>query len=168
MATQEKHEVAVKSGKAIEKAPARMVSPFEDFERFFDQLAPRSWLRSMRWPRALAPELGEMELWAPRVDVIDRDNEVVVKVEVPGVKKEDVQISLTGNLMTIKGETKREEKEERGDYYRCEISRGTFTRMLTLPADVDDAKAKAELRDGMLEITLPKLEQAKRRDIKIQ
>jgi len=168
MATQEKHEVAVKSGKAIEKAPARMVSPFEDFERFFDQLAPRSWLRSMRWPRALAPELGEMELWAPRVDVIDRDNEVVVKVEVPGVKKEDVQISLTGNLMTIKGETKREEKEERGDYYRCEISRGTFTRMLTLPADVDDEKAKAELRDGMLEITLPKLEQAKRRDIKIQ
>jgi len=168
MATQEKHEVAVKSGRAIEKAPARMVSPFEDLERFFDPLAPRSWLRSMRWPRALAPEMGEIELWTPRIDVIDRDDEVVVKAEMPGVKKEDIHVSLTGNLMTIKGETKREQKEEKGDYYRCEISRGTFSRMVTLPADVDDAKAKAELHDGMLEITLPKLEQAKKRDIKIQ
>jgi len=145
-----------------------MVSPFEDLERFFDPLAPRSWLRSMRWPRALAPEMGEIELWTPRIDVIDLDDDVVVKAEMPCVKKEDIHVSLTGNLMTIKGETKREQKEEKGDYYRCEISRGTFSRMVTLPADVDDAKAKAELHDGMLEITLPKLEQAKKRDIKIQ
>jgi HSP20 family protein len=168
MATQEKHEVPVKSGKAIDKPAARIMSPFEDFERFFDQIVPRSWLRSMRWPRALAPEAGEMQLWVPSVDVIDRDDEVVVKAEIPGVKKEDIHISLTGNVMTIKGETKREEKEEKGDYFRCEISQGAFSRMLTLPADVDDTKAKAEVRDGMLEITLPKLEQAKKRDIKVQ
>jgi HSP20 family protein len=116
----------------------------------------------------LAPELGEMQIFAPSVDVIDRDDEVVVKAEVPGVKKEDIHISLTGNLMTIKGETKQVQKEEKGDYYRCEISRGAFSRMVTLPADVDDTKAKAELHDGMLEITLPKMEQAKKRDIKIQ
>jgi HSP20 family protein len=70
--------------------------------------------------------------------------------------------------MTIKGQTKREEKEEKGDYYRCEISRGEFSRMLTLPADVDDTKAKAELRDGVLEISLPKAEGTKKRDVKIQ
>ncbi|MGZ5170799.1 MAG: Hsp20/alpha crystallin family protein, partial [Burkholderiales bacterium] len=86
----------------------------------------------------------------------------------PGVKKEDIHISLTGNLMTIKGETKHEQKEEKGDYYRCEIARGAFSRMVTLPADVDDTRAKAELHDGMLEITLPKMEQAKKRDVKIQ
>ncbi|MGZ5092146.1 MAG: Hsp20/alpha crystallin family protein [Burkholderiales bacterium] len=168
MATQEKHEVPVKSGKGPEKPAARMISPFEDFERFFDQIAPRGWLRAMRWPRAFAPELGEMPIFAPSVDVIDRDDEVVVKAEVPGVKKEDIHISLTGNLMTIKGETKHEQKEEKGDYYRCEIARGAFSRMVTLPADVDDTRAKAELHDGMLEITLPKMEQAKKRDVKIQ
>ena len=168
MATQEKNEVAVKSDKAVDKPAARVISPFEDFERFFDQLVPRGWLRSMPWPQALTPVTGEMQRWVPSVDVIDRDKEVVVKAEIPGAKKEDIQISLTGNVMTIKGETKREEKEEKGDYYRCEISRGSFSRMLTLPADVDDAKAKAEVRDGMLEITLPKLEQAKTRDIKVQ
>jgi HSP20 family protein len=168
MATQEKHEVAVKSGKALEKPAARMMSPFEDFERFFEQIVPRGWLRSMRWPRAMAPELGETQLWVPSVDVLDRDDEVVVRAEIPGVKKEDIHISLTGNLMTIKGETKHEEKEEKGDYYRCEISHGAFSRMVTLPVDVDDTKAKAVVHDGMLEVTLPKLEQAKRRDIKIQ
>ncbi|MGZ8198903.1 MAG: Hsp20/alpha crystallin family protein, partial [Burkholderiales bacterium] len=89
------------------------------------------------------------------------------KVEIPGIKKEDLHVSLTGNMMTIKGETKTEEKEEKGDYYRCEISRGSFARSVMLPAEVDDSKAKAEMKDGMLEITLPKLEQAKKRDIKI-
>jgi HSP20 family protein len=118
------------------------------------------------WPRALAPEVGELQV-VPSVDIIDREGEIVVKVEVPGVKKEDIHISLTGNVMMIKGETRREEKEEKGDYYRCEISRGAFTRMVTLPAEVDDTKAKAELRDGVLEVTLPKLAQEKKRDITI-
>jgi HSP20 family protein len=69
--------------------------------------------------------------------------------------------------MTIKGETRREEKEEKGDYYRCEITHGSFSRSVVLPAEVDDVRAKAEMHDGVLEITLPKLEQAKKRDIKI-
>jgi HSP20 family protein len=140
-----------------------MISPFEDFEQFFEQIVPRGWLRSTGWPRALA----QAPVFAPSVDVIDRDDEVVVKAEVPGVTKEEIHVSLTGNLLTIKGETKQEQKEEKGDYYRCEISRGAFSRMVTLPADVDDTKAKAELRDGMLEITLPKLEPAAKKDIKI-
>ena len=163
MATQEKHEVAVKSGQSVEKSPPRMISPFEDFDQFFEQIVPRGWLRSMGWPRARA----QAPVFVPSVDVIDRDDEVVVKAEVPGVKKEEIHVSLTGNLLTIKGETKQEQKEEKGDYYRCEISRGAFSRMVTLPADVDDTKAKAELHDGMLEITLPKLEPAKKRDISI-
>lgn len=168
MATQEKHEVAVKTGKTAEKLPARMGRRFDDFERFFEQVMPRGWLPSMRWPRVFGPEFGALEACAPKVDVIDRDDEVVVKAEMPGVKKEDIHISLAGNVITIKGESMHEQKEEKGDYYRCEMSRGEFSRMLTLPADVDDTKAKAELYDGVLEISLPKVESAKKRDIKIQ
>lgn len=167
MATQTKSEVPVKVSKSAESMPARVVSPFEEFEHFFDQIVPRGWLRPLRWERPLTAELSALEARMPHLDVIDRDDEVVVKAEVPGVKKEDLHIALTGNRMTIKGETRHEEKEEKGDYYRCEISRGVFSRTITLPADVDDTKAKAEMHDGMLEITLPKLEQAKKRDIKI-
>jgi HSP20 family protein len=168
MTTQEKHEVAVKSGKTAEKLPARMGRRLDDFERFFEQMMPRAWFPAMRWPRLFAPDVEALAGGFPKVDVLDREDEVIVKAELPGVKKEDIRVSLAGNMMTIKGETKREEKEEKGDYYRCEISRGEFSRMFTLPSDVDETKAKAELHDGVLEITLPKLETAKKREIKVQ
>lgn len=166
MRTQSKSVVPMKIGRAAEKAPARVVNPLEDFDRLFEQLMPGGWLQ--RFERPLLAELPALEARMPRLDVIDRDNEVVIRAEVPGVRKEDLQISLSGNRMTIKGESRHEEKEEKGDYYRCEITRGAFSRTVTLPADVDDARAKAEMHDGMLEITLPKVEQARKRDIKIQ
>jgi len=101
------------------------------------------------------------------VDVIDRDDEVVVRAEVPGVEKDDLDVSVSDNAVTIKGETKREEKEEKGDYYRCEISRGTFARTVVLPDYVDSDSVKAKFEDGVLELTLPKVEKVKRRSIKI-
>lgn len=167
MTTQTKSEVSIKGTKP-EKTPARFVSPFEEHERVFDQLMPRGWLQPLRWDRPLVSELAALEARMPRLDVLERDDHVVVKVEVPGVKKEDIHITISGNRMTLKGETKHEEKEEKGDYYRCEISRGAFSRTVTLPAEVDDTKAKAEMKDGMLEITLPKIEQTKKSEIKIQ
>lgn len=103
----------------------------------------------------------------PKLDVIDRDDEVLVKAEIPGVSKEDLEISLTGNIITIKGETRREEKEEKGDYYRCEISHGAFSRSVSLPVDVDESRAKTSMKDGVLEIVLPKVEKAKKRSIKV-
>jgi len=156
-------EVAVKKGE-IQKAPSRMLSPFEGFDRMFDEFFGRGWMRPFRRDWLAFPEF---EMTIPKVDVIDRDEEVVVRAEVPSVKKEDIEISISGNLVTIKGETKKEEKEEKGDYYRAEISRGSFSRMVSLPADVDESKAKASLKDGVLELTLPKLEKAKRRTIKV-
>jgi HSP20 family protein len=108
-----------------------------------------------------------MELRAPAVDVVERDEEVVVRAEVPGVEKKDVDVSITASSVTIKGETRREEKEEKGEYYRCEISRGAFSRTVSLPASVDPDKAKASFKDGILEITLPKVEKAKRRTLKL-
>ena len=167
MTTQTKSEVSIKGTKP-EKTPARFVSPFEEYERVFDQLMPRAWLQPLRWDRPLLSELATLEARMPRLNVLERDDEVVVKVEVPGAKKEDIHITISGNRMTIKGETKHEEKEEKGDYYHCEISRGAFSRTVTLPAEVDDTKAKAEMKDGMLEITLSKIEQTKKSEIKIQ
>jgi HSP20 family protein len=156
-------EVTVKKGE-FQKAPSRVLSPFEGFDRMFDEFLGRGWMRPFRRDWLAFPEI---EMTVPKVDVIDRDEEVVVRAEVPSVKKEDIEVSISGNMVTIKGETKTEEKEEKGDYYRAEISRGSFSRMVSLPADVDESKAKASLKDGVLELTLPKLEKAKRRTIKV-
>lgn len=105
---------------------------------------------------------------APMLDVIERDDEVIVRATVPGLKKQDLDISVSGTLLTIRGDTKEEKKkEEEGEYYRSEIPRGPFARTLALPAEVDESKAKATMKDGMLELTLPKLEKARRRTIRI-
>ena len=166
MAEQSKTEMQPAKSGELQKAPSRGLRPFEEMERMFDEFLGRSWLRPLRLERM--PELARMwEGSLPKLDVIDRDNEVVVKAEVPGVKKEDLEISVTGDLFTIKGQTKREEKEEKGDYYRSEVSQGSFSRTVTLPAMVDEAGAQAQLKDGVLEVTLPKTEKSKKRAIKI-
>jgi len=93
---------------------------------------------------------------------------VVVRAEVPGVEKENLDISMTDNSITIKGSISREEKDEKGDIYRCEISRGTFSRTVALPAAVDGSKAKAKMKDGVLEITVPKQQKSTRRSIQVE
>ena len=86
----------------------------------------------------------------------------------PGIDKRDIEISVGEDSVTVKGESRREEKQEAGDYYRCELSRGAFSRTLGLPAAVDASKAKATFRDGMLTMTLPKVERAKRHTVRIE
>ncbi len=148
------------------------LSPFEEMDRLFDSMFgrgwPRSWLQPMRWDMPSWPELPSMNLRMPKVDVIDKDDVVVVRAEVSGVKKEDLEISLGDNTVTIRGCTRHEEKEEKGDFYRSEISRGEFSRTITLPCTVDSERSSAKLEDGMLELTLPKLEKSKRHTIKVQ
>lgn len=148
---------------------AQVLSPFEEMERMFDNYFSRGWLRPFRseWPSfSKLPQPFEGK--TPSVDVIERDDEVVVKAELPGVDKKDIDVSVTSNTVTIKGSTSHEEKEEKGDYYRCEISRGSYSRTLSLPADVDESKAKAKLKDGILELTLPKVTKSKRKSIKVE
>lgn len=153
-------EIAISKGGTVERAPrpARF-----DIDRMFEDFFNRRWLRPF------SPELafGEMELATPSVDIIDRDDEVVVRAEVPGYRKEDIQVSMSNGMLTLKGETKSEEKEEKGDYYRCEITHGAFSRTMALPAAVDDTKARAAMKDGVLELTLPKVEKGKRHTITI-
>lgn len=157
-----------KEGQLQRVEPTRVAAPFEDIDRWFENFFPRGWMRPFRteWPtlgEMAAPFEGRM----PKVDVIDRDDEVVVRAEVPGVEKDNLDVSVSDNTVTIKGESRHEEKEEKGDYYRCEISRGAFTRTVALPHYVDSEGAKAKFADGVLELTLPKVEKAKRRTVKI-
>lgn len=111
-----------------------------------------------------APFEGKM----PSVDVIECDNEIVVKAELPGVDKKDLDVSVTSNSVTIKGgATHHEEKEEKGDYYRSEISRGSYSRILSLPAEVDENKTQSTFKDGILKLTIPKRKISNRHTVKI-
>lgn len=148
--------------------PTRALSPFEELDRLLDTLVPRGWLRPWRWEHPSFGDLLQFDLHGPRVDVIDREGEVVVKAEIPGVTKEDLEVSVDESTVTIKGQTSHEEKEEKGDYYRSEIQRGTFSRTIALPREVDASQAKAAFKDGILELTLPKVAKSKRVAVKVE
>jgi len=160
-----------KSGadKPIQPAESgQALSPFEEMERWFESHYPRRWMHPfhMDWP-TWGDFAGSFEGHMPKVDVVERDDEVVVRAEVPGVEKKDLDVSVSENSVTIKGETSHETKEEKGDYVRSELSRGTFSRMVSLPGTVDADQAKATFKDGILELSLPKMEKSKRKSIEI-
>lgn len=114
------------------------------------------------------PVLSEEEFsFAPAIDLSETDNEVIVKAAIPGVDKKDVSIKIADNLLTIKGEVKKEAEEKKKNYYRQEIAYGAFSRTIQLPADVKSEEAKANMKNGVLEIVIPKTEKAKTKEIKI-
>ena len=110
---------------------------------------------------------GETALTFP-VDLSETDGHVVVKAALPGIQPEDVDISVSDGVLTIKGETKSEEKSDGENYHRREIRYGAFSRSIALPAEVNDAKAEAEFQDGVLTVTLPKAEEARPKQIMIK
>jgi HSP20 family protein len=144
------------------------MSPFEEMDRLFGRLFPRGLMRSMRpgWP-ALS-ELSPYEIRMPRVDVVDKEEDVLIRAEIPGVKKEDLDVSVTDHTVIIRGEAQQESAEEEGEYYLREMSYGAFSRSIPLPADVDTEKCRVSFKDGILEMKLPKAESAKRRRIPIE
>lgn len=156
-------------GKEVQKVePARALSPFEEMDRMFDSFFGRGWTRPwrMEWPSF--PEMKAMEGKLVKMDVVDREADVLVRAEMPGVEKKDIDVSVTDNTVTVKGSTHHEEKEEKGDYYRREISSGSFSRTVMLPAEVDGSKAKADFKDGILELVLPKIEKSKRHSVRVE
>lgn len=168
MALKKKKAAKAKTTEVQKAQSTRVLSPFDEMERLMESRFPRNWLRPFHWEwPSWAEGTAPFEGKTPSVDVIDRNNEIVVKAELPGVDKKDLDISVTSNTVTVKGTTSHEEKEEKGDYYRCEMSRGEYSRTVALPADVDESKAKAKFKDGILELTIPKKEKAKRRKIKV-
>ena len=161
-------------------APSMIKHPIAEMERTFERLfGDRLFGRgfSSLWHRRDFPVMdslfGDSLLEfngqrLPNIDVVDRNNEIMVRAEVPGVDKKDLNISLTDNLLTIKGQSRSESKQEDGDYHRHEISTASFARSFTLPGTVDSAKAVASLKDGVLEIALPKAESSKKRNIAVK
>lgn len=144
-------------------APARLDEQIESlFEDFFN----RRWLRpfSMDWPAWPA----KLETKAPKIDVIDRESELVVRAELPGFAKEDLDVNVTRNAVTVKGSSRKEEEKEEGEYHHREIVSRTVSRTVPLPCEVDSASAKAKLKDGMLEVTVSKAKGAENKRIEIE
>ena len=105
--------------------------------------------------------------WAPAVDIYEKDGNIVLKAELPGVDPKDVDVRVENNLLTLRGERKFDTEVKRDSYHRVERSYGSFSRSFTLPSVVDTQNIKAEYRDGVLHMTLPKREEAKPRQIQI-
>lgn len=135
---------------------------FEEFEQLFENFWSQGWIKPFEGRRELQLEN------LPKVDVIDRDDAIVVKAALPGVAKEDLEVSTTAQTVTIRGTTRKETKEEKDQYYRCEIATSDYLRTVPLPASIDESKVKAKFKDGLLELTCPKLESSKRRSVKIE
>jgi HSP20 family protein len=117
------------------------------------------------WPAEEGLTTG---VWNPPVDVYETADSIVLKADLPDVTKDDVDISVHGNVLTIRGERKREQEVKEKDFYRMERSYGSFTRSFTLPGTVDPEKIEAGFTGGVLTVTLPKREESKPKQIKVK
>jgi HSP20 family protein len=106
--------------------------------------------------------------WTPSLDMSETKDNFVVKTEVPGIDAKDIDISLTGDVLTIKGEKKQEKEEKEEDYHLIERGYGSFSRSVRLPAEVESSEIKAAYKNGVLTITLPKSEKVKAKEVKIK
>lgn len=105
--------------------------------------------------------------WVPSVDISETDSAYLIKGEIPGVKKEDIKVTLERGMLTIQGERK-QKKEEKGEkFYRCECSYGNFVRSFRIPEDADESAIKADFKDGMLNVSINKSAKAKARAVNI-
>ena len=134
-----------------------LVSASRDIDRMFRE--------------AFSPQLGETELstrsWAPPVDIYETEDAIVLKAELPGVDPKDVEVRVEDNTLYLKGERKFEKEVKEQNYHRVERSYGSFARSFSLPNSISTDKVKADFKDGLLTLTMPKREEAKPKTIKI-
>jgi HSP20 family protein len=159
-----------KAKKALTKVePTRALSPLREMEEKFELMEKRfddffrkpfsflpSWMPMMK--------MHGMEEFAPSIDIMTEGDNIVVKAELPGIKKEDIVVDLTDDTITIYGEKQKEEKVAKKDYHSIERSYGSFKRTLSLPSEVEAERASAKFKDGVLEIRIPKTEAAKEKE----
>ena len=106
--------------------------------------------------------------WNPKVDIFEEADHIIMKAELPGVEKDNIAIDVNGRVLTLKGERSSDNEVKEGNYYRRERSYGKFERSFTLPAETDSEKIKAEYRDGVLKLNIPKPESSKPKHITVQ
>ena len=130
----------------------------ERMNRVFEDAAGRGWK---------SDEPSATTSWSPAVDIYETDNEIMVQAELPGVDRKDIALQLENNVLTLKGDRRFEKETNQENYHRIERSYGGFSRAFTIPAVVDEDRIRADYKDGILKIALPKKEPAKARQIKI-
>ena len=140
--------------------------PFQMLETLQDEMNHPFDFPFSRWPERPSGFLGNS--WHPAIDVYDEKDNLVVKADVPGLTKDDIEVTIEGNILTIKGEKKLEEKTKEKDFVREERFYGAFHRAIPLPTGVDADKIKASYKNGVLELTLPKKEEAKPKQISVE
>jgi HSP20 family protein len=130
----------------------------ERMNRVFEDAAGRGWK---------GEEPSPTTSWSPAVDIYETDNQIMVQAELPGIEKKDIALQLENNVLTLKGERRFEKETKQENYHRIERSYGGFSRAFTIPTIVDEEKIRADYKDGILKIELPKKDQVKSKQIKI-
>lgn len=130
----------------------------ERMNRVFEDAAVRGWK---------SDEPSATTSWSPAVDIYETDSEIMVQAELPGIDRKDIALQLENNVLTLKGDRRFEKETNQENYHRIERSYGGFSRAFTIPTIVDEDKIRADYRDGILKIALPKKEQVKTKQIKI-
>jgi HSP20 family protein len=161
----ESKEVAVK--KADEIMPR-----FGEMDRLFERMVEDIWGgRFPSLPSLFGRErlgLPSLSLRMPSLDLYEEKDDIVVKADIPGMSKEDIEVTMSGDVLSIKGEKKKEEEVKEKDYYRRERSYGSFARSVELPCEVKGDQIKASFKDGVLEIRCPKSEEAKKKSVSVK
>jgi len=143
--------------------------PIVRFEPFRDLTTQREYVRLLK--EAFSPMSGETEVstrsWAPPVDIYETEDAIVLKAELPGIDPKDVEVRVEDNTLYLKGERNYEKEVNEQNYHRIERSYGSFARSFSLPNSISAEKVKAEYKDGLLTLTMPKREEAKPKTIKI-
>ena len=138
--------------------------PFRDLRNLQDEMTR---LFTGTLPSGTGREEMTNGTWSPRVDIFEDKDHLVLEAELPGMNRDDFDLSFENNVLTLSGERKFEKKTDEGNYHRVERSYGSFTRSFTLPQTVTADGAKAEFNNGVLHVTLPKREETKARKIEI-
>lgn len=142
---------------------ARFQEDIDRMERMFE----RSWPTALpSW--SIPGEILAGSLVMPAIDVYEEGNDVIATMEIPGVRKDDIKVDLTGSTLTVSGQKERKEETRDEQYYRSERSYGSFSRSVELPGEVRTNEAQATFRDGVLEIRVPKTEESKRKSVKLK
>ncbi|HUC75789.1 MAG TPA: Hsp20/alpha crystallin family protein [Vicinamibacterales bacterium] len=148
-------DISTQSSQPLTRRHLAATNPFRMLDRFADEMdrmfgefgLGRGWA----WPSSVAGGVT----WSPQIDVSQKNNELVVRADLPGLTKDDVKVDITDDTITIQGERRKEHEEERGGVYRAERSYGSFYRTIPLPDGTITDQAKASFKDGVLEITMP-------------
>ena len=149
----------------------RALTPFaQSMENFIESFLPRGWMGSVDplfGKRPWEEFEAMLETNGMRFDMIDRDRDLAIRVELPGVKKEDVHLHIAGEYLTIEADRIFKDEEDTENFFRSELRTGKLMRSILLPVEVEADKVMATLKEGILEITLPKVRAVERHEIKV-